>query len=355
LTAFLARIFPFVGWLKTYNSNYLRADLISGLTVALVLIPQSMAYAQLAGLPPYYGLYAAFLPPMIAALFGSSHQLATGPVAVVSLMTATALEPLAAAGTEGFIAYAIMLALLVGIFQFALGLMKLGLVVNFLSHPVVNGFTNAAALIIATSQLSKIFGVDVDSAAHHYETVYDVIRAAISFTHWPTLALAAFAFLIMIVLKRLGPRLPGVLVAVAITTIISWATGYEKNLTVQLAQFDDEQAVAMIRQYNIYLEDIEIIGEERVNLRGKLNEEIDKNGSHSIEAVRIEQQIALLSLENGALKERLTQDRSALRNLTFKALVGDEGALRFIAKRNAAVSAGGSGKWRLKVGNKKMN
>ncbi|MBI9081714.1 MAG: sodium-independent anion transporter, partial [Pseudodesulfovibrio sp.] len=102
----LTKIFPFIDWFKGYDMASLRADAISGLTVALVLIPQSMAYAQLAGMPAYYGLYASFLPPMIAALFGSSRQLATGPVAVVSLMTAASLEPLATAGSEGYIAYA---------------------------------------------------------------------------------------------------------------------------------------------------------------------------------------------------------------------------------------------------------
>ncbi len=121
-----------------------------------MLIPQSLAYAELAGLPPYYGLYASFLPPLVASLFGSNRQLATGPVAVVSLLTATTLEPLATAGSQQYIAYAILLALLVGLFQFSLGVLKLGLVVNFISHPVVNGFTNAAALIIASSQLPKI-------------------------------------------------------------------------------------------------------------------------------------------------------------------------------------------------------
>ncbi len=139
-----------------------------------------MAYAQLADLPAFYGLYAAFLPPLVAALFGSSHQLATGPVAVVSLMTSTALAPLATAGSEAFIAYAILLSLLVGLFQFLLGVLRLGMVVNFLSHPVVNGFTNAAAIIIATSQLPKLFGVDVDKAEHHYETVYRTIRGRVA-------------------------------------------------------------------------------------------------------------------------------------------------------------------------------
>jgi len=147
----LRRLLPALAWIgELRDFNVLRADLIAGLTVALVLIPQSMAYAQLAGLPPYYGLYAAFLPPVVGALFGSSRQLATGPVAVVSLLTAAALEPLATAGSQGYVAYAILLAVLVGVFQLGLGLLRLGMVVNFLSHPVVIGFTNAAAIIIAT-------------------------------------------------------------------------------------------------------------------------------------------------------------------------------------------------------------
>ena len=166
--------FPFINWFSGYRSESLRSDIVAGLTVALVLIPQSMAYAQLAGLPPYYGLYASFIPPLIASLFGSSRQLATGPVAVVSLLTAASLEPLATAGSSGYIAYAILLSLLVGIFQFALGILRLGLLVNFISHPVVNGFTNAAAIIIATSQLAKIFGVHVDKADRHFmTTVHD--------------------------------------------------------------------------------------------------------------------------------------------------------------------------------------
>ena len=193
----LEKVLPFLGWFKGYNLEKLKVDGISGLTVALVLIPQSMAYAQLAGLPAYYGLYASFLPPMVAALFGSSRQLATGPVAVVSLMTSASLEPLASAGSEGYIMYAVLLALMVGLFQLSLGVLRLGLVVNFLSHPVVNGFTNAAAIIIASSQLSKLFGVYVDKAAHHYETIIRVVEGAFHYTHWPTLALGALAFLII--------------------------------------------------------------------------------------------------------------------------------------------------------------
>ena len=116
----ILNLLPFLKWFQGYNTQHLKGDLVSGLTVALVLIPQSMAYAQLAGLPSYYGLYASFLPPVAAALFGSSRQLATGPVAVVSLMAAVALEPLATAGSTAYISYAILLALMVGGFQFLL-------------------------------------------------------------------------------------------------------------------------------------------------------------------------------------------------------------------------------------------
>ena len=171
----LKRILPFRGWISDLkNPRILQADIIAGLTVALVLVPQSMAYAQLAGLPPYYGLYASFLPVAIASLFGSSRQLATGPVAVVSLLTAAALEPIASNDPSGYVAYAVMLALLVGVFQLSLGLLRMGVLVDFLSQPVVRGFTNAAAIIIGTSQLSKLFGVSVESGEHHYQTVMNL-------------------------------------------------------------------------------------------------------------------------------------------------------------------------------------
>ncbi|WP_456413336.1 SulP family inorganic anion transporter [Thiolapillus sp.] len=205
----------------------LKADLIAGITVALVLVPQSMAYAQLAGLPPYFGLYASFLPPMVAALFGSSRQLATGPVAVVSLLTAASLEPLAAAGSEGFLAYAILLAIMIGIFQLVLGLLRLGVLVDFLSHPVVVGFTNAGAVIIATSQLSKLFGVTVEKAPRHYETVYNIIQEATESTHLITFAFSVLSIAIIWGMKKYQPRLPGVLIAVVVCTLLSWMIGFE--------------------------------------------------------------------------------------------------------------------------------
>ena len=224
-----ARFLPFECWIGELKKPEIwRADLIAGITVALVLVPQSMAYAQLAGLPPYYGLYASFLPGIIAALFGSSRQLATGPVAVVSLMTASALAPIAGANPELYIAYAVMLAFMVGIFQMALGLLRLGVLVNFLSHPVVVGFTNAAAIIIGTSQLGKLFGVTVEKAEHTYETVFNTLVAALSDTHLETMLMALFALGIMIALKKFLPKIPNVLTAVVITTLLSWQIGFEQ-------------------------------------------------------------------------------------------------------------------------------
>jgi len=350
------RIFPFLNWFKHYTASDLRADLLSGLTVALVLIPQSMAYAQLAGLPVYYGLYAAFLPPMIGALFGSSHQLATGPVAVVSLMTATALEPLATAGSEAFIAYAIFLALLVGLFQFALGVLRLGMIVNFLSHPVVSGFTNAAALIIASSQLSKVFGVEVDNAEHHYETVINVFKAALGSTHWPTLGLAVLAFAIMVVLKRANPRIPQVLVAVVVTSLISWAIGFEYNYKSDISLIASTSVKNTIREYNGILDRIEEGSRARIPLKVKIEDAKKTNGPHSATGMELEHQMELLNLNIKELKESSQVYRSRLRAVAFESFEGNDGKPRFFIKGELPPNKKSDGRsWRLKVGNRSLD
>ena len=352
----LIRIFPFLNWFRQYTTSDLRADLLSGLTVALVLIPQSMAYAQLAGLPVYYGLYAAFLPPMIGALFGSSHQLATGPVAVVSLMTATALEPLATAGSEAFVAYAILLALLVGLFQFALGVLRLGMIVNFLSHPVVNGFTNAAALIIASSQLSKVFGVEVDNAEHHYETVLNVFKAVLSSTHWPTLGLAILAFAIMVILKRVNPRIPQVLVAVVVTSLISWALGFEYNCKSEISLIASPYAKNTIREYNGILEKIEEGSRARIPLNDKIEGAKKINGSNSAAWMELEHQMALLNLNIKELKDKAQLYRSRLRAIAFEAFEENDGKPRFYIKGELPPNKKSDGRsWRLKVGNRSLD
>lgn len=238
----LVNPFTLPKWLpELRNRETLRADAVAGLTVALILIPQSMAYAQLAGLPAHYGLYASLMPPLVAAFFGSSRQLATGPVAMVSLMTAAALEPLATAGSAAFVGYAVLLSLMVGLFQLLMGMFRMGIMLNFLSHPVVTGFVNAAAIIIATSQLGKIFGVTVEAGEHHYEYVLDVISAAVNQPHWPTLAMAVLAFAIMYGVKRYNPRLPFVLIAVVVTTILAWLLGFAEHKNVKLSQIADQK------------------------------------------------------------------------------------------------------------------
>src|SRR5688572_132166 len=156
----MRRLFPFLAWFPL-PAGALRADLVAGITVGLVLVPQSLAYAQLAGLPPYYGLYASLLPVVIGALWGSSRQLATGPVAMVSLLTGATLAQFATPASDQFVALAIALALLVGVFQLAMGVFKLGAIVNFLPHPVGGGLTNAAPIIIAPSALDRVAGVSV--------------------------------------------------------------------------------------------------------------------------------------------------------------------------------------------------
>ncbi len=225
----IARFLPFLAWIgEIKDSGVLKADAVAGLTVALVLVPQSMAYAQLAGLPPQHGLYASFLPVMIAALMGSSRQLGTGPVAVVSLLTAAAVPTILPEGAtmEQYVIYASLLAFLVGVFQFALGALKLGFVINFLSHPVVVGFTNAAAIIIGTSQLNKVFGVAKGAGENTYEQVWGTLVNATTDTHMVTLSIAVVAFAIMIAIKKFLPRWPGVLIAVAVTTVASWMINF---------------------------------------------------------------------------------------------------------------------------------
>ncbi len=349
----LAKFFPFLCWFKDYSLVRFRIDAIAGLTVALVLIPQSMAYAQLAGLPAYYGLYAAFLPPILASLFGSSNQLATGPVAVVSLMTAASLEPLATAGSEGYIAYAILLALMVGIFQLSLGVLKLGLVVNLLSHPVVNGFTNAAAIVIATSQLSKLFGVYVDKAHHHYGTIIHVVQAAFYYTHWPTLFLGALAFGIMCILRRIAPRIPNVLVAVVVTTLISWAVGFEHNTTVDISVIESSKPREVISKFNEAVNIIPLIAEQRSKALKTLDQA--KMSHDTIGILDAEHDINVAAIKIKRMKHEIHIYREEIRGYLFTGIEDVDGALSFRTKDKISGDEQADGRtWRIKVGNKPL-
>ena len=257
--SWITKLFPFLLWIKDLSKpKTIKADIIAGVTVGFVIVPQSMAYAQLAGLGPQYGLYASFLPVLIGAIMGSSRQLSTGPVAVVSLLTAAALGEIVT-DPSSYAVYAALLALIVGLFQFSLGILRLGFVINFLSHPVVTGFTNAAAIIIGASQLPKVFGIrvinsndtewvswcqplsfiermeNVDSNGLHticnadqsYETIARLLEAALFYTHLPTLAMALMGVLGIVVLQRFFPRMPAILTVAVVSTAASFLIDYE--------------------------------------------------------------------------------------------------------------------------------
>jgi len=343
-------ILTYFDWLKGYSNKNLKSDIISGLTVALVLIPQSMAYAELAGLPPYYGLYASFLPPMVAALFGSSRQLATGPVAVVSLLTATSLEPLATSGSQQYIAYAILLAMLVGVFQFSLGMLRLGLIVNFISHPVVNGFSNAAALIIATSQLPKLFGVHVDKAPHHFETIYNMIISAWHHAHWPTPLMASLAFTIMYGLKRVSPRIPNVLVAVVVTTVLSWALGFEQKAVVNIAEISSVKTSREIAQFNQAVKSATLLSEKRAALMRDL-----KAGGRfqdPLQALDKKYAVERISIQIEQHKDQARNHRKNLRSMRFNGVRQSAAAPKFYPVGEIPEKVGGDGRsWKIEVGN----
>jgi SulP family sulfate permease len=348
------RFFPFLIWFENYSASELRADALAGLTVALVLIPQSMAYAQLAGLPPYYGLYASFLPPMIASLFGSSRQLATGPVAVVSLMTSASLAPLATAGSEGYIVYSVLLALMVGIFQLSLGVLRLGLVVNFLSHPVVNGFTNAAAIIIATSQLSKLFGVNVDNAPHHYETIIKVVQAAMHYTHWPSLAMGVLAFVIMYGLKRTAPRIPNVLVAVVITTLLSWTMHFEHDVSINISAINSKRALEMMDKFNAAVNSLGPIAEQRTDINKQI--EAAKQKQDVLATLEAKHQDTMLSTKSDLINYDVQIYREEIRNFLFVGAPQADGSLKYFPKDNRPPDIQIDGRtWRIRIGNSPLN
>ncbi|MBS4096168.1 MAG: SulP family inorganic anion transporter [Sulfuricella sp.] len=239
----LLRFFPFLSWFPV-NAIVMRGDLIAGITGGLVLVPKAMAYAQLSGLPLYFGLYTAFIPAILAAMWGSSRQLLSGPVAIVSLMTAAAVTPLAVPFTDDYIALALLLTLMVGVIQFSLGAIKLGTVVNFVSHPVILGFMNAAAIIIALSQLDMMLGIPKGRSDSFLVDIWEMF-GYLPQTHLPTLAMTVFALALMLGLKKIAPK-PSVLIAVVITTLVSVAIGFEHKTKGKPDLIADPQARQLV-------------------------------------------------------------------------------------------------------------
>jgi MFS superfamily sulfate permease-like transporter len=251
------------------------------------------------------------------------------------------------------VAYAILLALIVGFFQLSLGVLRLGLVVNFLSHPVVNGFTNAAAIIIASSQLSKLFGVYVDSAEHHYETIIAVVKGAIHFTHWPTLILGALAFASMYILKRVSPRIPNVLVAVVITTLISWAFGFEHDETVNVSCIKCWRAETLIKKYNASMEGLRALSKERTEVGAALD--TASSGRDIRGLLQAEHAASVLTHSIDWLRDEAQFYRQELRSLLFIRVELPNGGKEFHLREETPQNVRGDGRtWRIKVGNRSL-
>ena len=270
LKSLLPIIFPFLRWFPL-RKEILRADLVAGITVALILVPQSMAYAQLAGLPVVYGLYASLLPVIVASMWGSSNQLHTGPVAMLALISAVTVIPFAVAGSEKFIEISIMLALMVGVLRLLLGLLKLGAIVNLLSSPVVVGFTNAAALIIGMSLLAEVLRVPFPRSDVFVADLWRVL-AQIPETHLASLGFALATAVLMLGLRRYLPRIPGILVVVVMTTVVSWSIGFERNQSVPLAAVVSPEARAEILAYANAEQQVQILTAELSYINQELRE-----------------------------------------------------------------------------------
>ena len=211
----MKKFFPILSWLPNYKKEFLQGDIAAGLTVGIMLIPQGMAYAMIAGLPPVYGLYAAMIPQVIYAIFGTSRQLGVGPVAMDSLLVAAAVSVIAEVGSHEYVVLAILLAFMMGVIQLVLGLARMGFLVNFLSKPVISGFTSAAALIIGLNQLKHLIGVDLPRNNNIFKIIIEAINQ-VGAINWIALAIGVIGILILKNVKKVNKAIPGALVVVVL-------------------------------------------------------------------------------------------------------------------------------------------
>tara|TARA_R110000868_G_scaffold78284_3_gene223587 strand:+ start:40492 stop:42216 length:1725 start_codon:yes stop_codon:yes gene_type:complete len=215
----MRRYLPFLDWLPKYNKNLFGKDLVAGITVGIILIPQGMAYAMIAGLPPVYGLYASLLPILVYAFLGTSRQIAVGPVAMDSLLVAAGLGTLAISGVENYIAMALFLAFMIGAFQMLLGFLRMGFLVNFMSRPVISGFTSAAAVIIIFSQLKHLLGADIASSNKFHRLVINAFQH-ISETNPYDFGIGIVGILIIVSFKKWFKKFPAILLVVVLSSLV---------------------------------------------------------------------------------------------------------------------------------------
>lgn len=217
----LTQLLPFLTWLPRQSRRSLRQDLLVGLSGAILALPQSIAYALIAGLPAEYGLYAAIVPVLIACLWGSSWHLICGPTAAISIVLYASISPLAVAGSSDYVTLVLLLTFLGGVFQLLLGLLRFGTLVNFVSHSVVLGFTLGAAIVIALGQLPNLMGIDLPSQATALKTAQDLFAHARE-VDVPSLGLGLATLLIGIAIKLLRPRWPALLISLVLVSLVAW-------------------------------------------------------------------------------------------------------------------------------------
>ncbi|MBU1191145.1 MAG: SulP family inorganic anion transporter [Gammaproteobacteria bacterium] len=319
----LTKIFPFLRWFPLQRDN-LRADLIAGITVAMILVPQSMAYATLAGLPVVYGLYASFLPVIVASMWGASRFLHTGPVALLSLMSAAAIEPLASRGSEEFIAFSLLLALMVGVLRLALGLFRMGVLINLASHPVILGFTNAAALIIGLSLVNSFINVPMPRSDTFLLDLWQVAEQ-LPIAHLPTLLFGLGTLAALHWLRSHFPKLPGVLLVVIIGTVISALTGFEKTAYVTPAQITDPVARAAFEAIVSNQADLRQVKDAQKVVSEKLKEQ-KKTGKRDY---NLEAEVMRLRGEESSLKHSLYREQVEAYQFALTQTTQPDGSLLF--------------------------
>ncbi|SEK78568.1 SulP family inorganic anion transporter [Ectothiorhodospira marina] len=299
----LYRLLPFLNWFPI-SGKQLRADVVAGISVTMILVPQGMAYATLAGLPVIYGLYASAIPAIIGSLWGSSRFLHTGPVAMISLLSAASLAPFAAAGTQYFIELSILLALMVGVMRLLLGIFRLGILMNFVSQPVIIGFTNAAALIIGLSLLNTFLSVPKPDSGTFLEDFFGVV-AQIPHAHWPTVAFGVGTLVALVGLRYLMPRLPGVLVVVILGTLISALIGFERNETVDIEQVQGDPVEGIYHGLLAARQDLDRV----IQTLNEASEALQSSEDAGVHPPELAVRVATLESE----KKRLSKARNALR------------------------------------------
>lgn len=232
LPNFVSVFTPFLSWInKLKDPNIIKADIIAGITGAIIVLPQGIAFATIAGLPPEYGLYTAMITPIVAAIFGSSWHLVSGPTTAISLVIFSTIKGFAPVGSPEFIQLTLLLTFLAGIYQLVFGLLKLGKVVDFVSHTVVIGFTAGAALLIVTSQMKSILGIDIPKGTDFLETWELIFMHFLSINPY-TLIIGITTLLIALLIKKYAKKIPNLLVAlIAGSTLAYFLKSYSTDIT----------------------------------------------------------------------------------------------------------------------------